>query len=78
MICKKASQKLAPIFRLDNILLKDKRKLLLRTFFESQYKYCPLIWMFCGRTANHKINRLPERAVRIAYEDFMNLPLKNF
>ena len=26
--------------------------------------------MFCGRTANNKINRLHERALRIAYEDF--------
>ena len=70
MICKKASQKLAAISRLANILSKDKRKLLLRTFFESQFNYCPLIWMFCGRTANNKINRLHERALRIAYEDF--------
>ena len=70
MICKKASQKLAAISRLANILSKDKRKLLIRTFFESQFNYCPLIWMFCGRTANNKINRLHERALRIAYEDF--------
>ena len=26
--------------------------------------------MICGRTANNKINRLHERALRIAYEDF--------
>ena len=70
MICKKASQKLAAISRLANILSKDKRKLLIRTFFESQFNYCPLIWIFCGRTANNKINRLHKRALRIAYPDF--------
>ena len=65
-----ASLKLGVISRLANILSKDNRELLLRTFFESQFNYCPPLWVFFGRTANNKINRLHERALRIAYEDF--------
>ena len=38
-------------------------------FFESQFKYCPLIWMFCSREASNKINKLHERALRIVYQD---------
>ena len=34
--------------------------------------YCPLIWMFCSRTLNHRINRLHERALRIAYDDYLS------
>ena len=32
--------------------------------------YCPLIWMFYSRQINHKINKLHERALRIAYNDY--------
>ena len=41
-----------------------------RIFIESQFNYCPLIWMFHSRTVNNKINLLHERALRIVYSDF--------
>ena len=41
IICKKTSQKLTATLRLANILSVEKRKLLLKTFFESQLSYCP-------------------------------------
>ena len=34
--------------------------------------YCPLIWMFCSRKLNNKINRLHKRSLRIAYEDYVS------
>jgi len=71
-ICKKASQKLTAILRLANILSEHKRKVLLKTFFESQFSYCPLLWMFCSRKLNNKINRLHERALRVAYSDYVS------
>ena len=40
------------------------------SFFKAQFKYCPLIWMFCSIAANTKINNLHERALRIVYEDY--------
>ena len=49
-----------------------KKKVLLKTFFESQFSYCPLLWMFCSRKLNNKINRLHERALRIAYADYVS------
>ena len=71
-ICKKASQKLTGISRMSNFMSEIKRKVLIQTFFESQFNYCPLIWMFCSRTLNHRINRLHERALRIAYDDYLS------
>ena len=44
----------------------------MKTLFESLFSYCPLIWMFCDRTLNAKINRLHERALRIAYNDYIS------
>ena len=42
----------------------------MRAFVTSQFQYCPLVWMFHSRKMNNKINRLHERALRIAYKDY--------
>ena len=44
----------------------------MKTFVESQFGYCPLIWMFHGRIVNKNINHLHERALRIAYKDYIS------
>ena len=45
------------------------RRTPMKPFFESQFGYCPLIWMFCSRGANNKINHLHERVLTIIYRD---------
>ena len=47
----------------------EKKKILMKSFFESQFGYCPLVWMFYSRGVNNKINHLHERALRIIYKD---------
>ncbi len=47
----------------------EKTKNLIVTFVESQFAYCPLVWMFNSRAANSKINRLHKRAFRLLYND---------
>ena len=39
------------------------------SFFNSQFNYCPLIWMCYSRENNNNINRLYERYLRIIYND---------
>ena len=41
-ICKKAGRKVTALSRLVNIMPFFKRKILLKTFIESQFSYCPL------------------------------------
>ena len=41
----------------------------LESGLESQFVYCPSIWMFCQRSSNTRINHLHERALRIVYND---------
>ena len=48
---------------------KDKLRILNKAFIESQFGYCPLIWIFHSRTLNNKINKLHERSLRLAYSD---------
>ena len=66
-LCKKGNQKLHALARISKYLCLEKRKLIMRTFIESQFNYCPLVWMFHNRTLNNKINKLHERALRIVY-----------
>ena len=51
-------------------MLLEKRRTLMKAFIESQFNYCPLIWMFHSRTLNNKINRIHERALRTVYSDY--------
>ena len=44
-----------------------------RSFIESQFTYCSLVWMFYGRVTNEKVNRLHERALRLVYPDLTHL-----
>ena len=48
----------------------EKCRIVMKTFVESQFNYCPLIWLLHSRTLNNKINRLHERALRIGYSDY--------
>ena len=41
----------------------------MKAFILSQFNYCPLVWMFCDRTLNNKINHIHERALRITHKD---------
>ena len=41
----------------------------MNAFFDSQFNYCPLIWMFHSRNLNNKINRLHELCLWVIYND---------
>ena len=70
-ICNKASGKVTALTRLIKIVSKEKKKILMNAFIESQFSYCPLIWMFChSRRLNKRINHIHERGLRIVYEDY--------
>ena len=68
-ICKKAHKKLRAPSRITNYLELPKRRILMNAFFEAQFNYCPIIWMFHRRCLNNKINRLHERCPRMIYND---------
>ena len=76
-ICKKASRKVHALARVTPYTTVSKRRILMNTFFRSQFSYCPLEWMCHSRTLNNKINRLHEWCLRIVYNDklssFQNL-----
>ena len=46
-LCRKAGAKVTALARLIRIVSKEKKKILMNAFIESQFSYCPLVWMFC-------------------------------
>ena len=68
-ICNKVSSKLHALARVSPFISMEKLRILLKSFIESQFGYCPLIWMFHSRKLNSRINRLHERALRIVYRN---------
>ena len=61
----KAKPNLGVLRKLVSLLTFDKKRILFKAFFEFQFRYCPLTWMFCNRRANNKINKLHEQALRL-------------
>ena len=49
IICKKANSKVTALARMVKIIPLERKRLLMKAFIESQFLYCPLIWMFCLR-----------------------------
>ena len=67
-LCSKANQKLSAFSRIAKLLPLNKRRTFFKAFVESQFKYCPIAWMFHSRRTNNKINKLYERTLRIGYD----------
>ena len=70
-LCKKAGRKLAVLATLSKFMSFKLKRFLKKTFVESQFGYCPLIWMFHSKKVNSKINHLQERSLRIVYSDYI-------
>ena len=66
---KKASNKINALSRITPFINLSEKKMLMNSFFKSQFSYCPLLWMCHSRTMNNKINHLLERCLRVMYTD---------
>ena len=55
-VCYKANRKLNIFSIMRSFFSAEKRIIAFKSLIESQFKYCPLIWMFCSRKSNNKIN----------------------
>ena len=71
-IIKKADSKLCALSRLTKFMTFQKKRTLYKAFVKSQFKYCPLTWMFHGHKTNYKINSLQEQALKLIYNDHIS------
>ena len=44
-------------------------RLIFKSVLGSQFRYCPIVWMFCSMQNNDMINKLHERSFRILIND---------
>ena len=68
-LCKNANNKLHALSRMSNFMSHNKLRNVMKAFIESEFNYCPLIWMFHSRKLNNQINQVHERALRLIYKD---------
>ena len=66
-LCKKANSKLRALARTTPSMNIEKRKLLMNSFFNAQFNYCPLIWMLQTHCNNNRIKHLHKRCLRLTY-----------
>ena len=62
-------QKIYALARIAAFMDLKQRRNIMKTFVESQYGYCPLIWVFHSRRLDNKINRVHQSAIRITCKD---------
>ena len=69
-LCQKVCKKVSAFSRVTPYMDEKKGKILYHIFIMSNFNYCPLIWMFCGKTQNKEIDRVHKRALRILFNDY--------
>ena len=68
-LCNKANKKLRALARVTPYMTLEKKKIVMKSFFNAQFNYFPLIWMLHSRKINNKIKHLHERCFRLTYSD---------
>ena len=71
-LCAKANNKVSAMMRLRHLLSTEQKLTLFNSFVSSQFGYCPLIWMFHGKSSNDAVNRVHRRGLRAVYNDFVS------
>ena len=74
--CKRANQKVRALRRIRTFINFKSAKLIYNAYILSAFSYCPLIWTFCGKSANGLINNTHLRALKMIYKG-ENLSLKD-
>ena len=62
-------QKLNALARILPFMDNSEKRAIMKACVESQFSYCPLMWMFHIIALNNKINCIHERALRITFND---------
>ena len=69
-LCQKVGKTVSAFSRVAPYMDEKKGKVLYHTFIMSNFNYCPVIWMLCGKTQNKEKDRIHKRALRILFNDY--------
>ena len=68
--CRSAANQLNALIRLKQFLSFEAKKVLVNSYFYSNFNYCPLVSMFFSLKSVNKIESLQKRALRYLYSDY--------
>ena len=76
----KAGVQLSALSSVRRFLDVDSKLILVKTFILSHFRYCPIIWHFCGKLNANKLENIQKRTIKLALdhsnEDYGQLPAK--
>ena len=67
-LCRNAQYKLHALRRIRKYLSLEKAKMLGNAFIDSQFNYAPLIWMFCRKGLNLKMQKIHHKTLKVIYQ----------
>ena len=68
--CLKAARQLNALARISKYLDPKSKNVIYNSFIRSNFEYCPLVWHFCGKTNNNKLEKIQERSLRILHDTY--------
>ena len=81
-MCTKASRQINALKMVFKYLDGNCRIMIYKTFISSNFNYCPVSWVFCGKANLNKLEKLQERALRFVFRDttssYENLLTRDF
>ena len=69
-LCRKTGAQLKVLQRLSRYLDTESKLIIVRCFILSHFKYCELVWHFCGSRNTKRLERIQYRALKFVYSDF--------
>ena len=69
-LCNRASHQINALKRISRYLDIDGRLRIYQAFIKSNFTYCPVSWIFCGKRNSDKLEKLQERALRVVYNEY--------
>ena len=69
-LCNKSAGQLNAICRMGNYVGQQEKEVLIQSFIQANFNYCPLVWFFTSPESLRKIERIQERALRLLYSDY--------
>ena len=64
-----ASRQINSLKQISKFLTRDSRKSIYRSFIAANFNYSPIFWIFFGKKNTYKLEKLQERALRLAFCD---------
>ena len=69
-LCNKASNQLNAICRLQPYMGQKEKETIINTFVYSNFNYGSLVWHFCNKKSQNKIEKIQERCLKVLLNDY--------